>query len=216
MLRFTHNETLFNFQPHQKHIYILEGPDCCGKTTVAKEIQKMTGYPIWHLRYFSDPEKMQFQFDYIENYLKHWLSDNGDGDGIILDRLILSNQAYQSVFKDGPIVKNAQSIYDFLVNEQTFANVTFVNCIPSDKERWLKFFAKKKEERVEQYDDVEKMSQVYDAYMKKFWDEYVFAFHYNQDVLVRSVFFDLFEEMDRKDTSFDEIEVDMADIVNYR
>lgn len=213
-LWFQGGETLFNYDLHKKYIYVVEGPDCSGKTTVCKEIQRCTGYPIYHMRYFSDEKKMNAQFEWIEKYLKHWLYDDGDGKGIILDRFVLSNQVYQSVFKDGPIVKNSQALYDFLVKEQTFANVTFVNCLPSDRERWLKFFEKMSKEREEQYTDIERMRIIHEKYDENFYYKYNFAFHHNKGIEIRSLFYDLFLEMDEIDKDYDKIEVDMAEILS--
>lgn len=215
-LCFSYNERLFNNHyslQYYKNIFILEGPDGCGKSTIAKAIQSVTGYPIYHLTYFSDPEKMQAQYDYIENYLKNWLFDNGDGDGIILDRFLLSNKVYQTVFQNGPIVKNYDNLYK-LIEEQTYANVTYINCLPDDKERYLEHFKKIKEEREELYTDIDKMSQVYDLYKEGFEDEFGYCNFQSGDIQIHSINFDLFLQIDTdKETDYSCLDIDMKDII---
>lgn len=222
MLYFDHNVRLFNNDCRKKHLYILEGPDACGKTTVANEIQRATGYIIYHLTYFSDPEKMKAQYDWITSYIKNWLYDKGDAEGIILDRLFLSNEVYQTVFQNGPVIEGEQDFLDFLVNGQANcrvnADVTFINCMPSDKERWLNHFKKMKEERDELYTDLEKMSQVYDLYKKGFdtkYDDFLFMMgkQNTQDYQVRALTFDLFRQMDiERDFTGNGI-IDMSEII---
>lgn len=221
MLYFNHSQRLFNNDCRKKYLYILEGPDACGKTTVAKEIQRATGYNIYHLTYFSDPEKMKAQYEWITNFIKYWLYDKGDIEGLIIDRLFLSNEVYQTVFQNGPIVEGEQDFLNFLINGQANcrvnADVTFINCMPSDKERWLNHFKKMKEEREELYTDLEKMSQVYDLYKKGFdtkYDDFFFMMgkENTKDYQVRALTFDLFHQMDME-RDFTDNSIDMNEII---
>lgn len=216
-LYFPDSEQLFNNHyslQYYKNLYILEGPDRCGKSTVAKIIQAVTGYPIIHLTYFSDPEKMQAQYDYIEGMLRDWLLNNGDGDGFILDRFLLSNKVYQTVFQNGPIVKNYDSLYK-LIEEQTNANVTYINCLPDDKERYLEHFKKMKEQREELYTDMDKMSQVYDLYKEGFEDEFGYCNFQSGDIQIHSMYYDLFLQMDidKESDGYKYLDIDMKDII---
>lgn len=215
-LYFSGGEQLFNNHyslQYYKNLYILEGPDGCGKSTVAKTIQSVTGYPIIHLTYFSDPEKMQAQYDYIEGMLRDWLFNSGDGDGYILDRFLLSNKVYQTVFQNGPIVKNYDSLYK-LIENQNMANVTYIHCLPNDKDRYLEHFKKMKEQREELYTDMDKMSQVYDLYREGFEDEFLYDHFQSGDIQVHALWYDIFMQIDiDKETDYSCLDIDMKDII---
>ena len=80
---------------------ILEGTDCCYKSTVAKKLSKELGYPVIKGSSFelakSGNEKLFEHFNKL-----------ADEDNVIIDRYIYSNLVYARKFKDYSILKEEQ------------------------------------------------------------------------------------------------------------
>jgi adenylate kinase family enzyme len=55
-----------------KKVFILDGPDGSGKTTLALKLQDIYDIPIYHLTYYKDREKFQRQFDIVSSMLKEY------------------------------------------------------------------------------------------------------------------------------------------------
>lgn len=70
-------------------VYIIDGPDGTGKSTLANKLSDTFKLPIYHLTYFSDPELHNEQFSNALNLLRN--SDTG----FILDRYIFLNRFIQ-------------------------------------------------------------------------------------------------------------------------
>ena len=72
-------------------IFIFEGPDGSGKTTLAEKLQQQTGYPLIH---HSNPQPGEGWFaDYMDLIAKHGPT------GLILDRSWTSDFGYAPVFR---------------------------------------------------------------------------------------------------------------------
>ncbi|MCY8922148.1 deoxynucleoside kinase [Bacillus atrophaeus] len=82
-------------------LIILEGADCCYKSTIATKLNKELGYPIIKGSSFelatSGNEKLFEHFNKI-----------ADEDNIIIDRYIYSNLVYARKFKDYSILTEEQ------------------------------------------------------------------------------------------------------------
>ncbi|AQS44187.1 AAA family ATPase [Bacillus velezensis] len=80
---------------------ILEGTDCCYKSTVAEKLSKELGYPVIKGSSFelakSGNEKLFEHFNKL-----------ADEDNVIIDRYIYSNLAYAKKFKDYSILTEEQ------------------------------------------------------------------------------------------------------------
>ncbi|MGG1395606.1 AAA family ATPase [Bacillus velezensis] len=80
---------------------ILEGTDCCYKSTVAKKLSKELGYPVIKGSNFelakSGNEKLFEHFNKL-----------ADEDNVIIDRYIYSNLVYARKFKDYSILTEEQ------------------------------------------------------------------------------------------------------------
>lgn len=73
---------------------ILEGPDRCGKTTVANLLNKLTG---WKIQHFTNPDKLNppiTAFKYFNDIYETLSYDT------ILDRSHISNDVYSKVYKN--------------------------------------------------------------------------------------------------------------------
>lgn len=73
-------------------VFILEGPDGSGKTTLGNKLADTYGVEYVHLTYYKDKEKMRTQFYDIVRRV------NTQKKGFVVDRFILSNIIYGIVF----------------------------------------------------------------------------------------------------------------------
>ncbi|MCY7933936.1 deoxynucleoside kinase [Bacillus spizizenii] len=82
-------------------LIILEGPDCCFKSTVAAKLSKELKYPIIKGSSFelaaSGNKKLFEHFNKL-----------GDEDNVIIDRFVYSNLVYAKKFKDYSILTEQQ------------------------------------------------------------------------------------------------------------
>ncbi|MEC1408837.1 hypothetical protein [Bacillus halotolerans] len=82
-------------------LIILEGPDCCFKSTVAAKLSKELKYPIIKGSSFelatSGNEKLFEHFNKL-----------ADEDNVIIDRFVYSNLVYAKQFKDYSIITEQQ------------------------------------------------------------------------------------------------------------
>ena len=169
----------------KKKIFILDGPDGTGKTTLATKLSEIYNIPIFHLTYYKDPEKHADQFRKATDKIINWLG--GKGEGFIIDRYILSELVYRKVYRpEQPLIKEAAVMYDFMEHRAALGEIEVIITLPHDKERWFEQFKKLEQSREEMYTS-EKMSEVYDEYFKH-WKK----LRYNKNVMR----YDMFENMD--------------------
>lgn len=55
-----------------KKVFILDGPDGTGKTTLAKKLSEIYNIPIYHLTFYADRARHQQQFDIATKKLIEW------------------------------------------------------------------------------------------------------------------------------------------------
>lgn len=79
---------------------ILEGTDCCYKSTVADKLSKELGYPLIKGSSF---ELVKAEMKLFEHFNKL-----ADEDNVIIDRYIYSNLVYAKKFKDYSILTEEQ------------------------------------------------------------------------------------------------------------
>lgn len=169
----------------KKKIFIIDGPDGSGKTTLAKKLSDIYNIPILHLTYYSDPEKHASQFTKITDMIKEWIK-TGEG-GFIVDRYILSELVYHNVYRpDSPLIPNSDLIYEFMEHRAAMGEINIIIALPEDRKRWLDYFKSLEQTREEMYSS-EKMLNVYEEYLT-YWKK----LRYNNHVMR----YDLFENME--------------------
>lgn len=143
---------------------IVDGPDCAGKTTLCQKLSEIYNLPIYHLTYYEDYDKHSDQFEKAYKMINDWEYNNGPG--FILDRYIFSETAYRNVYRPTmPTLQNIDIYYKILTRQLNNSSVELFFCLPSDKMRWLEGFKKAEQEREEMYTS-EKISDVYEEYLK--------------------------------------------------
>lgn len=164
---------------------IVDGPDCAGKTTICQKLSDVYNLPIYHLTYYSDYDKHNEQFEKAFKMIENW--EQKDGPGFILDRYIFSETAYRNVYRQNmPTLRNIDTFYKILNRQLDNSSLELIFCLPIDKMRWLEAFKKAEQEREEMYTS-EKISDVYEEYLK-LWQ----MMRYNNNVWR----YDMFENID--------------------
>lgn len=87
-------------------ILLIEGVNCCGKSTLAKQFSEDLNWPI--LKFNVPPYEA---FDYFWDEICHWGCEE---DNFIIDRCHLSNWAYENLLEGGVL-----SLDDWTVIDQT-------------------------------------------------------------------------------------------------
>ena len=140
-------------------LYIIEGPDGTGKSTLSEKIGNILNIPVKHFTYYKDKHQLTDQF--VKGHEMLSLME----DPCIFDRYILSNIVYGIVFHDCEYVNGwLLWLTTMLSGVSVRKNIHLVFCLP-EKNSWIKRFEKLCKERDEMYVDIEKMSKVYDLFL---------------------------------------------------
>lgn len=167
-----------------RKVFILDGPDGTGKSTLASKLSEIYNIPIYHLTYYKDREKFQKQFETATNMIKEFIL--GERDGFILDRYILSEFAYQKAYRpDTPLIDGAEEMLELLEHRAATGEIEVIVCLPNSRSEWFGFFDSLTNSREEMYSGP-KMLDVYEEYLK-LWKK----MRYNKHVYR----YDLFENM---------------------
>ena len=135
-------------------IFVLDGPDGVGKTTLALALKEYLGARYIHLTYrFKD--KMHL-YHGAAIRLAARLAEN---QPVILDRWWPSEIVYADAYRGG---SKFTKHYFLLEHVATQLGVTYVICLPKDRERYLKHFEVLKGQRQEMFN--EGLNRVYDGY----------------------------------------------------
>ena len=159
---------------YSQKIFIVEGPDGTGKTTVCNILSMVYHLPIIHLGYLKDPEDMDKQYERVYQLIYGLIHHNYPtiSTGLIFDRFISSNKVYSSVFKNSRISPWLTRIEKLLNIMSIYYDITFINCILKDKQEYLNRYKDLASIRDELYgDNIEKMAKVYDGYKAEFEKE---------------------------------------------
>lgn len=141
---------------HKKKI-IIEGPDGTGKTTLGLKLAKIHGVDFLHLSYTDDINELTRQFLYAKTRLT-------SVKGCVIDRFILSNIVYGSVFHNFEFISNWQKYLQIMVDILKSEDSELIICLPENKELYLQHFEKLTKSREEMYCSIEDMGKVYDMY----------------------------------------------------
>lgn len=149
-------------------IYLLEGPDGTGKTTLAKEImdKSISSKNICLYFHYSNKTLESGEENYwkILRNLKKWKKRGYD---IVLDRAWISNIVYECVYNKARNIKVKSN--SWLEKELLKVIDKVIVCLPKDKEKYMAQFNELLEKREEAY--AENMDHVYDlfnGYAEKF------------------------------------------------
>lgn len=111
----------------EPRLIILEGPDCCGKTTLAKQlINKFVESIYLHSTYHKDFDNAGLMLRYGEEMIRQAKLNIELGNTVILDRCWLSDHVYGSVLRGKALTQDAMFAFTKLVAE---LNPFFVFCI---------------------------------------------------------------------------------------
>lgn len=136
-------------------IIILEGVDGSGKTTLAKALCKHLGGKYLHLTYrFKDRMHLYHTAAIWQclRYAKH--------QPVILDRWWPSEKVYADVYRGGTPWPMLGRMLDQVALKH---HMTYVFCLPKDRQTYLSHYEKLKARRTEMYD--EGLNRVYDGFV---------------------------------------------------
>lgn len=155
-------------------IFVLDGPDGTGKTTLANGLREYLGARYIHLTYrFKD--KMHL----YHGAAIRLAARLAERQPVILDRWWPSEIVYADAYRGGSkFIKH----YFLLEHVATQLGVTYVICLPKDRERYLRHYEVLKTQRQEMYD--EGLNRVYDGY-DWLMDQY---FSYRENVIRYDMF----------------------------
>ena len=140
-------------------IYIIEGPDGSGKTTLSERLKDMFNIPVKHFTYYKDKNEMIDQFVRGHEILS--LME----DPIIFDRYILSNIVYGITFHNCEYVDGwLLWLTTLLSGVSVRKNIHLIFCLP-EKTSWMARYKNLCETREEMYVDEDRMSKVYDLFL---------------------------------------------------
>lgn len=114
------------------------------------------GSPLIHLTYYKNKVKHKQQFTAIDKLIS-------ERRPIIVDRYILSDKVYGSVYRNGKVIDSYDVLYNNLVNNP---DVIIIFALSLDKDKYLDEFKKLCSEREEMYTD--NMDKVYDEYLEMY------------------------------------------------
>jgi len=169
----------------RKKVFIIDGPDGTGKTTLANRLSEIYNIPIFHLTYYDDPDKHAAQFRKVYEMIKEWISN--PQEGFIIDRFILSEIIYHNVYRSNKSpIADTDLLYEFMEHRAATGEIEVIIALPEDRYKWYENFKQLEKTRDEMYSS-EKILHVYDEYLK-YWKK----LRYNKHVMR----YDLFENME--------------------
>jgi len=135
-------------------IFVIEGPDGSGKTTLCNKLAEYLGDSKYiHLTYRFKDRMFDYHTAAIELCLKY-----ARHKPVILDRWWPSEKIYADVFRGGSKWPLGGRLLDRVALKH---GVTYVFCVPSDQKAYYERFDKLKESRDEMFST---MQGVYEAY----------------------------------------------------
>lgn len=144
-------------------IYILEGPDGVGKSTLAQEIYKETKGHILHCTWKSTFNML----DYFVAVMKA-ASELSEYQDVIIDRWAPSEQVYGDVFRGGP----SFNVGLLLAIHSKRDDIKWIYC---RNDNAVENHMKNREEREEMFEDMTEIVKRFDEFVKESklpWIEY--------------------------------------------
>lgn len=138
-------------------IYVLEGPDGVGKSTLAEEISKIKGATVVHPYYNKRWNMQEYHTAFIQ-FAEHC---NDFEIPVVLDRWAPSEFVYGHVFRKGESF-DTRSLIDYY-RELLKDELVFIYC---RNDNAVENHLKNKEEREEMFDSMAEVMVAFDAYVK--------------------------------------------------
>lgn len=151
-----------------KGIIIIEGPDSCGKSTLAKRLAFDYSGIIFHQSYKFKNKIPIYHLAVLRKALK--LSQK---KLVILDRLHISEYIYGKVYRNEKRWPWMLNTFNNLCRE---LNIPIILCLPHSLKQGLEWFEKAKKERKEDFEDI---TEVIKEYIK-YGDNYSEIIKYNR------------------------------------
>ena len=151
-------------------IILLDGPDHCGKTTLAEHLKANYDAHVIHSTWSTELEP------HMAQYINQSIDDAieiSKRQLVVLDRSWLSDYVYDNVYRDGRNIKvdeNGYTWHNRALKKFNSAGGVIVLCIPDDVETAVAEFNAEKKQRNEMYSD--NMRQVHEWYWALFNDTY--------------------------------------------
>lgn len=108
-------------------IIIIEGPDNCGKSTLAKQIADRYNANYWHMTSGPGLEQKEAMSLYQRDALKNALVNLDSGRSTVFDRHWISDQVYGLELRNGPALPFEEMLQWSLKND-----VLFIFCYRED------------------------------------------------------------------------------------
>jgi hypothetical protein len=134
-------------------IYVIEGPDGTGKTTLARFIADSLKASIIHCSYDKDWDMKEYHTDVMESALVL-----NEYKSVIVDRWAISEEVYGKVFREGPSYDTSELI------DRYKRYITWIYCRNDDA---IENHFKNKEIRYELYDDMTEVVELYDSIVQE-------------------------------------------------
>ena len=138
-------------EKNRRSIFILEGPDGVGKTTLAKELVRQTGGKYFHLRY-RWPDKI---FDYHTAIIRYAARSDVP---VIIDRWWPSEAVYASCYRDGSPWPLQGRMADRVARK---LGAVYIYCLPDSIEDAVRKHKKRQRIRYEMYSNIRLVTEMY-------------------------------------------------------
>lgn len=130
---------------------LLEGPDCSGKSTLARTLKYCFNYDYFHNTVEHDDSMFKIRNSNLANCLK--VNNN-----IIVDRWNISEFIYGNIFRG----KSRVTLSEVVSECRLFDEIIF--CLPTDYNKYIKSFEKLSNSRDEYIKELKTISKIYYAY----------------------------------------------------
>lgn len=172
---------MINLLEKSKHpIIVFEGPDGCGKTTLAKELASIMGARYIHLTY-----RFKDKMDLYHTAAIRLAAHLAQHQPVIIDRWWPSEIIYADAYRGGSKFTKQYFLLEHIATE---IGVTYVFCIPANRNEYLKFYNELKGKREEMYN--EGLDRVWQGY-SDMWRTY---FQIKENVCHYDMFQNLVED----------------------
>lgn len=135
-------------------IFVIEGPDGAGKTSLSDTLKEYLGARYIHLTY-RHKDKMHLYHGAALRYAARLAQKQP----VIIDRWWPSEIVYADAYRGGSNFAKYYLLFEHIANKN---GLVYIMCLPEDREKYLDHYNVLKGKRVEMYD--EGMSRVYDGY----------------------------------------------------
>jgi len=141
-----------------KGVVILDGPDACGKTTLANRLIEKYGGEYIHATYKFAKKMPLYHGALLRRALK-----KAKKHLVIIDRLHVSEYIYAKVFRGGTPWPWMLPMFNNICRD---LSIPIIICVPETFERGVEWFTETKKERYEMYDDMKNVLKEYIEYAK--------------------------------------------------